>query len=469
LANLCKALPETWPEALKNAWQSHPRPQRSSNLSDILVRGTDRILPTNQMEIKLVSARRSALGRLLTTLPQILLAEIDERKLEELIRSYRKIHSQRSSAILSSDITELRMTINSARIEAGMPPIRYRRIPQPRRRQGRKTYREVATLEYVNRLLKKTEGWLRIFILLRIVTTVPDESLLRLQRKHFDLQKGRIRVDMMATRRPGMEEGRLVFGLPVWCVEQIRSTFRVFDAWNSERFLFPSKKNPYHPRREVSHALYRAAESSVCVGVTSRSLRLLAQSIHAKAPRAVRRATAKSRLDVPRTIMNPQDQRVAEAQEKYAAWVVRNWRVLFHPPVTLKRVSKRASKNIFPEMPEQSPFSERSHTALVPSCQWGAQEPIEYKDRPEQTSVKVSGSATGRQYPESTSLNLSDSTMDSPNVYYPEPGNWSMRDTTVWTDNNAQNSASPWFPLICFVAGGLCGYAAHPYVSPWFK
>jgi hypothetical protein len=186
-----------------------------------------------------------------------------------------------------------------------------------------------------------------------VVTTVPNAALLRLRRQDFDLDEGRLRVDLMATRQPGGPEGRLLFGLPPWCVAQLRLTFPGLDAWDEGRLLCPAEGAPHRPRREASDAFRRAANACGCQNTTLPSLRRLALSIHGRAPRAVRRSTATARFEDEGRLEEPADRREAEAQEAYAEWVTSAWTALHAPPTALASVPKRAPAGVAPEDPER--------------------------------------------------------------------------------------------------------------------
>jgi hypothetical protein len=129
LAALRRALPEAWTDALRRAWTALPVPNRDTPLAEVLARGTPRILPDAPTDVKLVTARRSALGRLCNGLPSLPLHEVDGRVLDRLVRDYRRTRADTSSAVTSADLTELRHTVNAARQGAGqgagLPAIRH--------------------------------------------------------------------------------------------------------------------------------------------------------------------------------------------------------------------------------------------------------------------------------------------------------------------------------------------------------
>ena len=64
LAALCKALPDRWEVAIKKGRASLPKPNAETTLKEVLERGSKRILPEGPHDVKQVSSRRSALGRL---------------------------------------------------------------------------------------------------------------------------------------------------------------------------------------------------------------------------------------------------------------------------------------------------------------------------------------------------------------------------------------------------------------------
>ncbi len=369
-AALERALPEAWTEAVRRAWSSLPVPGPDTPLQEVLARGTSRILPDDPAAVKMIAARRSALGRLCDHLPSLPLRDVDSRGLERLVHAYRHARRTASAAVTSADLTELRRTVEQARVSAGLPPIRGSRDTRPRRRQGRATHRPVAGLDEVDRLLQTTTGWMQGLVLLRVVTTVPDAALRRLRRQDFDLDAGLLRVHLGATRQPGGPEGRLCFGLPRWCVAQLRVSFAGLDGWDGARLLFPAKGAPHRPRREVSHAFRLAADACGCSDTTLRSLRRLAQSIHRTAPRAVRRSTATTRLDGDTLVGSSARRPVAEAQNAYAEWVTAAWTALHQPPMPLAGVSKRAPAGVAPEAPErrQRVAQEAPPGAVVSGC-----------------------------------------------------------------------------------------------------
>ena len=352
-ARLRRELPDTWCEALDRAWASLPRATPHTSLHAVLLRGSRRVLPRDPSDAGLVSARRSALGRLCDLLPDLALRQVDARTFDRWVRDYRAARRDASAAIVSSDLTELRATVNAALAEAGLPVVRRLRAAQPRRCQGRAADRRVAGLDEVDRLLQSTSGPLQALILVRVATTAPDAAILRLRRGDLDLDAGRLRVDLPATRRPGSPPGHLLYGLPRWCVAQLRAALPGIDGWDEERLLFPAEGAPHRPRRKVSRAFRRLADGCGCSETTLRSLRRLAQAIHARAPRAVRRATATARDDVAEGVL-PDEAALAAAQEAYAAWISSAWGALHAPPVELRRVARRAGPEIAPDRPEQA-------------------------------------------------------------------------------------------------------------------
>ena len=353
LANLRRELPESWPQAMEVAWRSLARATPDTTLDQVFERGSPRILPNEELTVKLASARRSALGRLRSAFPALRLHEVSPRRFDSLIRDYRKQRKDQSTAITIGDLTELRCIVDFALAEAGLRTIPRNRELRPRRRQGKAPERPVATMDEVDRLIHAADGPMQALILLRVVTTVPDSSLLGLRRGDLDLDNGRLRVDATATRRPGGPEGWCLFGLPPWCVDQLRHALPGLDSWEERRLLFPSKSSPRRPRRDVSKALRRLGNGCGCLFTTMRSLRRLAQSIHGKAPRAVRRGTATARHDCPHTVDTPDDARLADAQEAYATLIVKRWDALHRPPFALARVARRAAAGIRADQPER--------------------------------------------------------------------------------------------------------------------
>ena len=100
--------------------------------------------------------------------------------------------------------------------------------------------------------------------------------------------------------------------------------------------------------------------------LTLSGLRRLAQAIHARAPRGVRRATASA---------GRVGSVLATVMEAYAAEVVDQWRDLHAPPARPRRVPRRAPKHTRPEQRERgagrSPVAEAS-TGLPANCIVGA-------------------------------------------------------------------------------------------------
>ena len=374
LANLRRELPESWPQAMEVAWRSLPRATPDTTLDQVFERGSPRILPNEELTVKLASARRSALGRLRSAFPALRLHEVGPRRFDSLIRDYRKQRKDQSTAITIGDLTELRCIMDFALAEAGLRRIPRNRELRPRRRQGRAPERPVATMDEVDRLIHAADGPMQALILLRVVTTVPDASLLGLRRRDLDLDNGRLRVDATGTRRPGGPEGHCLFGLPPWCVDQLRHALPGLDSWEESRRLFPSRSSPDRPLRDVSKRLRRLANGSGCLFTTMRSLRRLAQSIHGTAPRAVRRGTATARHDCRDTVDTRDDTRLADAQEAYATLIVKRWDALHRPPFALARVARRAAAGIRADQPERGrrtndPARLRRPVGVLPGCE----------------------------------------------------------------------------------------------------
>ena len=354
LSALKAALPSEWQAAIALGRGTHPRPTPMSKLHELLERGSTRILPTGPDDNGLVTARRSALSHLHDSLPPARLGEIGNRELRRLIAGYRSDRADLSSTMISRHITELRQIIREARAEAGLPLLELPPRP-PTRRQGRAAHRPMASLADVVRILRRSDRRMRVLIALMLAAPLLQTHALGLRRGQLDLDRGRLRIDTMNTRRPEAAEGYLVYGLPPWCVDLLRAELPGIDTWPPDQLLFPSAEASYRPLRTAS-ALFRiAADAAGCVVTRLQDIRRLSQSIHATAPRAVRRGTATARRDVKHTLHGPAARALADAQEAHAAWVVTHWRRLLEPPITpTKAPSRRAPRDVQPHQPERA-------------------------------------------------------------------------------------------------------------------
>ena len=350
LATLMMALPLDWPDALEAARETLPTPTAMTTLEDIFLRGTVRTLPRGIQDITRVRTRRSALKRLQKVLPACTLGSLDEACVQALVSSYREKQQKLPAPMLSADISELRFTLDAARKEAGLPALKRPSFEErPRQRVGRPSQRQVATLAEVTRLMRTAETWMQAFLALTVATPAPQKYLMELRREALDLDHQRMTLDTATTRGPSGLPGRMVYGLPDWCMDSLRSVFPDIESWNIKRLLFPSHADPQSLRGDVSHVFRTLARKSDCIGVTLSDIRRLSQTIHVRAPRAVRRGTATARLETGKAIA---DQALAEAQASYAALVVQTWKVLDQPPWPPGRVSRRALKYLKAEETE---------------------------------------------------------------------------------------------------------------------
>lgn len=351
LAALRSWMPDDWPEALSQGRGTHSTPTRESTLTQLLERGSSRALPLDPGDMAQVGNRRSALAHLHDTLPPVVLGELTQRGFEKLVRSYQADRGDLSSAMISAHITELRFLIAEAREEAGL-----RRLAAPgaaRGKQGRRVHRPMASLEEVGRILLRAPRDVQLLVALLMATSALPQHLLRLTRGALDLDGARIRMDTCATRRPDSPAGHLLYGLPRWCADLLRKHHRDIDTWPDDRLLFPSRPNSRRARATISATFRLAADNAGCLHTRLQDIRRLAQAVHAHAPRAVRRATATARRDVPYSMGSEERRKVADAQETYASWVVQHWTHLMHPPVEPRRPPRRAIASVQANEPER--------------------------------------------------------------------------------------------------------------------
>ncbi|GDX83926.1 hypothetical protein LBMAG42_57370 [Deltaproteobacteria bacterium] len=354
LAALRRELPFDWPDALNQARAPLAAFTAMSTLRSVLSKPTDRTVPQGSTDMGRAAGRRSSRRRLCAFVPEIPLEELNEAALADLVREYRLEASAMSSPMISADVTELRFAVDHARAEASLSPLKPPRpSARPRRRVGRAPRRSIATLEQVERLLTKAPADLRALLALRVATTAPLSHLLDLRAGDLDLARQRLVIDAPRTRGGEGAPARLLFGLPDWCVDLLRSALPGIDGWAGNRPIFPKQPGSTVPRREIAHAFRVFADGCWCSDVTLADLRRLAQAIHAQAPRAVRRATATARPGSGKAKLDRDERTVAHAQEEYAAWVQGHWRLLHQPPVRPSRVSRRAMKQIRPHEPER--------------------------------------------------------------------------------------------------------------------
>ncbi len=337
------ALPRTWREALQLAFDARPSATPDTTVRDILERGTERTLPGRSPRAgpheDLVAARRSALGRLHDALPGASLREVDGPWYRRAVEDYRRQHARSSSHIVSSDLTELHVTINAGLTAAGLPMIGKRaRGPRPTTRVGAAAVRRPATLDEVDRVLIKAPLWLRALIALMLVAPVPYGRLLALRADNLDFIDHRLRASTPTIRGSTRGQGSMVYGLTVWCEEFLRSACPGIDAWSPDRLVFSTGGGGGRARRNVPKAFRRAADAAGCPDLTLAGIRLLAQSLQPHACRAVRRGTSTAK--------------VTERAEADAGWLVAHWRLLHSPPSPPRRVPRRAANGLRPGDPE---------------------------------------------------------------------------------------------------------------------
>lgn len=378
LAALRRELPFDWLDALDRARESLEAFTATTSLRAVLSRPTERTAPQWTSDLSAAAGRRSSRRRLCAFVPEVPLEELNEAALAALVREYRIEASAMSSPMISADLTELRFAVDHARAEASLPPLqRPRPSARPRRRVGRAPRRSLATLEQVEHLLTKAPPELRVLLALRIATTAPLSALLDVRAGALDLRRQRLVIDAPCTRGGERAPARLLFGLPDWCVALLRSALPGIDGWRGSRPIFPKEPGSAAPRREIAHVFRVFADGCWCSDVTLSDLRRLAQAIHARAPRAVRRATATARPGSGKAKLDCDEPAVAHAQEKYAAWIQGHWRLLHAPPARSSRVSRRAMKQIRPHEPERR-LRPRALPArpppLPPSCRVDAPE-----------------------------------------------------------------------------------------------
>ena len=353
LSALMDALPQTWPEALAFGRSTHPAPTAASWLDELFQRGSTRALALDAWGDHLLRTRRSALAQLDDHLPRVRLRDIDEDKLDLLVRSYRHGRTDLSSPMISLHITELRFLIAEAREEAGMRPLGPPPAP-PTRRQGRRVARPMAAMDAVVGLLQRGRREIQLMIALILCSAALPGRLLALRARDVDLDGALLTIDTRRTRGRDHAPGHMVYGLPRWCVASIRSCCPGIDGWPPDRPLFPAPQAWARPRKEMTHLWRSAADDKGYQGMTMQDVRRLAQAIHGGAPRAVRRTTATARLDVEVSLDSAEALRLAEAQASYAERMVREWIYVDRPPIRPKRTPpRRARRDTLPEAPER--------------------------------------------------------------------------------------------------------------------
>lgn len=339
LAALMMALPSDWPDALAMAYTHFKKNNAETGLDAVFLRGTPRTLPQHRTDITRVRTRRSALKRLQVILPDLSLGSINSENLHALVALYRNKQSNLPAPMLSADISELRFTLDFALSEADLPTLKHPSFDaRPRQRLGRPSQRPIATLAEVKRLLCRAETWMQAFIALTLAVPAPQKYLMSLCREDIDLQRSCIRMNTPTTRSASGQPGRMAYGLPVWCIQSLYTAFPYIEKWNYKQLLFPSHADPQSLRGDVSHVFRTLARKSDCIGITLSDIRRLSQAIHIKAPRAVRRGTATSRLDT----SGPDP--LAIAQEHYASLIIEKWKIFDQPPWPPGRISRRALK-----------------------------------------------------------------------------------------------------------------------------
>lgn len=363
-------LPGEWPDALELAEASFAPIAPDTRLRELLARPSARTRPGGLHDLNRVAGRRSSRVRLRDVLPDLELRAIDARALASLYGVYRKAAKAQSSPTISADLTELRCVVNAARAAVGMDELPAApRAARPNRRVGRAPERDLAGLDEVERVLRECPPELRVFVGLRVATTVPVEHLLALRRGAIDLDRFRMTIDASCSRSQGRGPAHLVVGLPPWCVALLRQGLPGVDAWVEQRPLFPRNRGSSESRREFAHAFRKAADDANLPDLTLSDIRRLSQAIHATAPRAVRRATAGAGRGTGV---------LARAQEEYASQIVAEWQRLHTPPVQPKRVPRRAPKHTRPHERERgsgrNPVVAPS-ISLPASCLVGTQDP----------------------------------------------------------------------------------------------
>ena len=350
---LIEAFPLDWPELLQAVMARNPPVTASTRLTEALVRGTERTLPYGARAIPLAAARRSALGRLHDALPSVRLGEIDAEWLRKAEAGYQAARGH-SSAIISSDLTELRATINAARMAAGLTllPGPSRRA-QSKRRAGLKSKRRVATMEEVQRLLRRSPRLLRAFIAVQLAVPAAQAHLLTLRRGEIDTKRMQITLRTLSTPWPGRPPGRLVYGLPHWCGDLLVSAIPGLKAYPDRQPIFAPLGQAAPTREAMSRAFAKVRDNAGCPHLVLSDIRRLSQSLHARAPRAVRRGTATACLSEAATLTTLGARRLANAQDDYAHEVVDTWPTLHKPPAQ-RRLPRRAPKGTPPESPELS-------------------------------------------------------------------------------------------------------------------
>jgi hypothetical protein len=384
LGPLRRALPQGWREAMLHGRATHPRPQRSTRLGDLLARGARRHVPLAMTEAAVGTAckRRRSLKQWCGWADDAVLEGLEETFLEKLAKAYRKGNPRRPAAQVSADITELRHLVSEARVEAGLPALRrrprkgYRKLPDNRRAR-----RPVADVDDLMRVVetalttlpdrrrrggqKKKWAWVAAALVLQLVLPLRPKDILGLRRR--DIEGARVILDRKRShvrRAPGPPPPHetslhVSLALPGWTKNVLDAAIPGWRVLPGDALLFESPRKRGTVRKDLDRTLRALVERAVVPGeVTMSSVRRAGQSAHRAlhAPRAVVRGTPAARFDGAQIVGRWEDREVAQAQARHAEVVARVWT----SPARLpgrgpRRIPARAPSGRAPWEPEWIP------------------------------------------------------------------------------------------------------------------
>ena len=377
LGPLRRALPE-WATALQFGRATLPPPTPSTLLGALLPWGTARSWPGAAPGVRTATKRRRALSHLRGLADDLPLASIDLDAVVRLDAEHRGRSPRRGGALVSSDLTELRLLLAEAREAAGLAPLDLPLRWPAARPHGKPRAREMATLDGVLAAMRgaltlqkpRARGgpplktrWLAGYLALQLAVPALPTQILGLRRA--DLVGDRVVIPADGPGSPA-----LLFGFPGWAQDMLGASLPGWRDLRPGALLFPGRGG--RPRTDVHRVLRIVAEAGSLAGeaapngLTPSAVRRQSQSVHRGmgAPRAVVRASA--RPEATATV----DDEVSAARELSASDVVRRWsRMLTPPDGEPAPLPIRAPARCLPSHPELDPLRAVEPVGILPeSC-----------------------------------------------------------------------------------------------------
>ena len=259
--------------------------------------GMGELLPTGptDRDANRLKKRRDCARRLIEAHGGTVLADIDDAWLYSRRRRAPRSPSlgRLSRGRVTACYTLLRRVVHAVQMRAGVPRVKARLAPRPRRPIGDPTERDVAPWPDLERLIESGPARIRAALVLALHVTARTGRVLAL--RVGDVKLGEGVVTVRVCDRAG-RASTLRYPLPPRAVEAVRPWHQIRrEKAGDDGRLFPMRGQPDRPTRSLSRAIRRAAKTLGCEPTTLAAVRVRGQAAlrAARAPRGMVRGTGR--------------------------------------------------------------------------------------------------------------------------------------------------------------------------------